>query len=351
MALPTQHWRMLQPVVVPATGSTLTGGVAGIIDAIYTMGTATTYADGTTRTPGSFASPGTASLPASLGTGSAWTWNYDNTTFNAVPPAPQPKTGLYAYAPTTTAINQAVVLGGATAVTGAAWKQLYDNRVANVLYGGIAKNSATYTSWNNGTTPFTSGDFTGFACVTPTLSNAGAYVVYMLECEESVLIVVASSSGAVLSHFLAGAFVDPLSTNTNNAETDGRLYGVSVNGFAVGQPVGWLSGAATAGSFLTNATTTSDAHSVTFTPGAGTVVATVRFGSYTPSTALTSRNGDLPQIPFQMATATQYIGQLRQISITRDSTALTAWESGGVVKGYLLSAATTSANDAVLLVY
>lgn len=346
MALATQHWRMLQPVVVPATGSATTGGITGVLNAIYTMGTATTYADGTTRTPGTFASPGTASLPASVGTGSAWTWNYDNTTFG-----PGPITGLYAYPPTTTAINQVVVLGGATTTTGAAWKQLYDNRATVTLYGGLAKNAGLYTSWNNGTTPFTSGDFTGMACVTGILSVSTAYVVYMLECEESVLIVVSASSGTSLSHFLAGAYIDPLSTNTNNAETDGRLYGVTVNGYANPQPIGWLSTTATAGALLTNFTVTANAHSVAFTPGAGTVALAVRFGDYTPTTGLTSRNGDLPQIPFQVTTGTNYVGQLRQINITRDSAALTAWESGGVVKGYLLSAATSSANDAVLLVY
>jgi hypothetical protein len=350
MALATQHWRMLQPVVVPATGSATTGGIAGVLNAIYTLGTATSYADGSARSPGTFTSPGTASLPASVGTGSAWTWNYDDTTFNAAPPAPQPKTGLYAYPPTTTAINQVVMLGGASSITGAAWKQLYDIRAANALYAGIAKNSGLYTSWNNGTTPFTSGDFTGLANG-GALSTGTAYVVYMVECEESVMVAVATAGGATMFYVVAGAFVDPLSSNTNNAETDGRLYGVAVNGSGSTQPATWLAGTAISGALFTSSATGTNAHSVTFTPGAGTVAATVRFGDYAPGASFTSRNGDFPQIPFQITTGTNYGGQLRQISITRDSTSMVAWESGGTVKGYLLSSATSSANDAILLVY
>ena len=216
--------------------------------------------------------------------------------------------------------------------------------------GGIAKNSGVYTSWNNGTTPFTSGDFTGFG-IAGTVSTAAAYVVYMLECEESVVVSVTSSGGASVFYVVAGAYIDPLSSSTNNAETDGRLYGVAVNGSGSTQPATWLSGGSVSGALFATSATATHAHSVTFTPGAGTVAAAGRFGDYAPSSTFTSRNGDLPQIPFQITTGTNYVGQLRQINITRDSASMTAWESGGTVKGYLLGSATNSANDAVLLVY
>ena len=114
MANPTLHWRMLAPVFVPNPST------AGLLDALYQMGTATTYADGTTRTPGTFTTPGTASLPATLGTGSAWTWNFDNTTFGT-----GNKTAIYGYAPTTTAMNQAVAICGSSNTAGAVWKQLF----------------------------------------------------------------------------------------------------------------------------------------------------------------------------------------------------------------------------------
>jgi hypothetical protein len=316
------------------------------MDALYTAGTSTTYADGSTRTPGTFAAPGTASLPASLGTGSAWTWNYDNTT---LPDGKSGKTAVYGYPPTTTALNQVVVIGGSSNIAGAVWKQLYaDTRTASFLYMGLAKNAGTYTSWNNATTPFTVGDFTGFGMIGSSLNTN--YLV-MWESEEAVIVqVIQTASG--LSAGIAGAFVDPLSVNTTNAETDGRLYGFATTGGSNLMSAAWLNlSASTNASLFTNLGSATDQHFVTFTPGAGTVVGTGRFGTYAPTYSFTSRNGDLPQIPFQVWNGTQYVGQLRQIFITRDAVNATAWNVGTTPKGYLLSSQVISANDAVLLAY
>lgn len=334
MALPTQNWRMLQPVYVGATGSAVTGGVAGILDAIYTMGTATTYADGTARTPGS---------------GSAWTWNKDNTTF-----ATGATTACYASPPTTTAINQRIIVAGSTSVAGAVWKQLYDGRAANQLFAGIAKNSGAYTSWNNATTPFTVGDFTGFCAGmgTSNLVNTTSYIVYMLECQESVVVWLTSlNTAGNCGAFVMGAYCDPLSADALNAETDGRLYGVTTSGLVGRLVAAWLSVVSgTNGTLFFNDATSSYYHSVTFTPGAGTVVASSRFFSVSPTADFTSRNGDLPQIPLQLVAGTQYLGQLRQMFITRDSSSMVAWESGGVVRGYLLGGL-LGTSDALLLTY
>ena len=338
MALATLHWRMLAPVAL------VDQSIVGIFNAIYQMGTATSYADGSTRTPGTFASPGTASLPSSLGTGSAWTWNFDATTF-----ATGQKTACYAYAPTTTAINQAIIVSGTTSVTGAVWKPLYaDSRTTGYMYGGVAKNSATYTSWNNATTPFTSGDFTGFAGVF-TSSVPNLNYLLMWESEEAVIIQGVSYANGVQTVIL-GAYIDPLSANTANAETDGRLYGLATVGINAWQPAAWLSSVA-GGALLVNSTNPLDNHSVTFTPGAGTITATARFGTYTPASTFLSRNGDIPQIPHQLWTGTQYVGQLRQMNVIRDGLSGEALQAGATVKGYIMGASGTASTDALLLVY
>lgn len=333
MALPTQNWRMLQPVYVGATGSTVTGGVAGVLDAIFTMGTATTYADGTARTPGS---------------GSAWTWLRDQTTFGT-----GATTACYASPPTSTAINQRIIFAGSTAVGGAVWKQLYDARQANTLYAGIAKNSGAYTSWNNATTPFTSGDFSGFAgSLGAVLGNTTSYIVYMMECQETVVVWAQSlNNTSAGGAFIVGAYCDPLSADALNAESDGRLYGIAVSGGTARMPVTWLSVSAGANATLfINDVTSFYYHSVVFTPGAGTVLAANRFFNVTPTTDFTSRNGDLPQVPLQLVTGNQYLGQLRQMFITRDSSSMVAWESGGVVRGYLLGGI-FGISDVMLLTY
>jgi hypothetical protein len=325
---------MLQPVYVGATGSTVTGGIAGVLDAIYTMGTATVYADGTARTPGA---------------GSAWTWFKDNTTF-----ATGATTACYATPPTTTAINQQILFAGTTSVAGAVWKQLNDARAVNFLYAGIGKNTGVYNTWNNATTPFTSGDFTG--CVQSmgaALANTQSYVVYMIECQESVVVwatspTVSTTGGAVV----VGAAIDPLSTAALNAETDGRLYGVTTSGGGTRLPVGWLSvSTGTNATLFFNDATAGNFHSVVFTPGAGTVLAASRLYNAAPTSDFTSRNGELPQIPMQIVTGSQYLGQLRQMFVTRDTPTMTAWESGGVVRGYLLGAGVVGTSDVLLLTY
>ena len=344
MANPTLHWRMLAPVYVA------NGTPSGFLDAIYKMGTATTYADGSARAPGAFAPVNVGQVPlaagpTSLGTGSAWTWNFDATTF-----ATGGKTCCYAYPPTSTAINQQIVIGGTNNVAGAVWKQLGgDTRTVNYLLVGTSKNSGLYTSWNNGTTPFSVGDFTGFGHIS--LPAVQYSLVYMWECEEAVMVQMVNPAGNGTSGGIMGAYVDPLSVNVACAETDGRLYGVSTTGSAYTVAT-WLSATAGGtGTWFTNVGTAGDQHSVTFTPGAGTLVVTGRFGSFTPSISLTGRNGDLPQIPMQMTNGTQFIGQLRQIAITRDSVAGTAWQVGATPKGYLLGASISTASDAMLLAY
>ena len=333
MALPTLNWRMLQPVYVGATGNAATGGIAGVLDAIYTMGTAVTYADGTARTPGS---------------GSAWTWNRDQTTF-----VPGVTTACYATPPTTTAINQQIILAGATSVGGAVWKQLYDTRSANQILAGTAKNSGAYTSWNNATTPFTIGDFTGFAAGmgSANFTSANTYIVYMLESQEAVAVYLQSLNNTLQNCgvFVLGAYCDPLSAAALNAESDGRLYGVTTSGVTNRLLGNWLS-LTLSQTFFWNDTTNQYAHSVVFTPGAGTVLAANRFVSVSPTTDFVARNGDLPQIPLQLVSGNNFLGQLRQMFITRDSSSMVAWESGGVVRGYLLGGP-LGTSDVLLLTY
>ena len=336
MALPTQNWRMLQPVFVGPTNNATTGGIAGVLDAIYTMGTAVTYADGSARTPGA---------------GSAWTWNKDNTTF-----ATGATTACYATPPTTTAINQQIIVAGTSSVAGAVWKQLVDARAINWLYAGTAKNTGAYTSWNNATTPFTVGDFTGFAFggSTAALSIAQGYIVYMVECQESVAVYIHCVTTANFTGvFVMGAFVDPLSTDALNAESDGRLYGVSTPGAQGRLGSNWLTllgGSGVGGTIFDHSVSAGFAHCVVFTPGAGTVLPVNRLISPTIGSEFVSRNGDLPQVPLQVTTGGLFLGQLRQTFITRDSPSMTAWESGGVIRGYLLGGP-LGTSDVVLLTY
>lgn len=330
MALPTLHWRMLQPIALPSTSN-----LGLILDAIYTAGTSTVYADGTARVPGA---------------GSAWTWGFDNSTLTFA----GEKTACYADPPPGGALAQKFIIAGTSLGAGLNWKQMNaggggDARLGGYLYAGIAKNAGAYGTWNSPTTPFTSGDFSGFGYTMPIVASFPIGLLLMWECEEAIAWQLVRSGGTgQLFGGIAGAYIDPLSANLANAETDGRLYGISVTGSTANVPISWLTGSG-AGSPLVNNVSAGNEHALAFNPGAGTLSAAARFGNFTPSAAFLGRNGDIPSIPLQTWNGTQYIGQLRQMFITRDTSAGIAWTVAGVVKGYIYGYATGTAGDALVL--
>lgn len=348
MALPALTWRMLPPVVVASTAQP-----SFILDAIYLAGTSDKYADGTQRVLGSYATPGAAGqVPTLPVSGFAWTWNYDNTTRTVG----GVKTACYAVPRTPNALNQQIIVMGIPttgSVAGAVWKQYIDSRDLGYMYAGVAKNSGVYNTFDNASTPFTVGDFTGFALFSNVAPTAGITLLFMWECAEAVFIQLrnAPTSGQV-SFAGMGAFVDPLSTNAANAETDGRLYGVSTTGSSAIVPAAWMS-SSSGGEMFAHGANNGNGHFGTFTPGAGTLTNCTRGQTFTPNAAFQSRNGDLPEIPYQINAATGggYIGQLRQLYVTRDSLTGIAWEAFGVQKGYLLAASTQTATDAMLMAY
>lgn len=341
---------MLPPVVVTSTAEP-----SFILDAIYTAGTSAVYADGSTRVLGTYAAPNVGQVPLAAGptlpaSGFAWTWNFDATTSTSG----GQKTACYAV-PASGALNQQIIVMGipsTVSIVGSTFKQFVDVRSNASVYAGVAKNSGLYQSFQNAT-PFTVGDFTGFAACTNLAPTAGITLLLMWESAECVVFQLreGANSGQVTATVM-GAFIDPLSVNLANAETDGRLYGVSTTGSVANVPATWLV-AGTGGAPFTHGVSSGNAHFGTFNPGLGTLVTMTRGQTFTPSSAFTSRNGDLPQIPYQLVGSVSgaYIGQLRQMFVTRDSLTGIGWEALGVQKGYLFAASTLAATDAMLLTY
>jgi len=329
MALPALHWRLLraQPIVTQTAASSA-------LDAIYAAGISTTYADGSARTPG---------------TGSAWTWAFDNTTLQTA----GEKTACYALPPTATAMNQAVIIAGSTNVAAGSYTFKViasDVRTQNMLYMGTAKNAGGYTGWNSATTPFSGAEFTGFGPITASMTSTSYGLVLMWECEEAIAIQIVRRTSTNTGGGIAGAYIDPLSSNAYNAESDGRLYGVSTAGQAalgITGPILTTSGTANP---IYHGAAAGNAHFVCFTPGAGTTLALNRFGEFTGvGISFTNSSGDLPQIPVQIVNGNTYIGQFRQIAATRNSVTGLTWRDGATAKGYLWSATTGGANETLLL--
>ena len=117
-------------------------------------------------------------------------------------------------------------------------------------------------------------------------------------------------------------------------------------------PGTWLATGADGSTFYHSNTVTSS-HFGTFTPGLGTIALATRPTTYTVTSGFSSRNGDLPEIPYQIGAFSggAYYGQLRQMFVTRDSLTGIAWEAAGVQKGYLYAASSIAATDAMLLAY
>lgn len=325
MALPALNWRYV--------GSRfITSSINAALDAVYALGTATTYADGTTRTPG---------------TGSAWTWLREVSGVTVA-----------AYGnPPTNALNFRYIIGGT--VGAVAYPILAPDGVtqANTLVYGMNRSSGGYTSWSNAQ-PFTSG-FSNYWRGTRAFSTIAYDTVLMWESQEGCAIQFAVASSGVTSSVQFGALFDPLSAAAGNCESDGRLYSMCGTGSATTVATNWLSTTNFGAWGEGNNGVSNEVHAGVFAPGTavmfgGAGVQTKRFGNFTLSTGtigFSSLAGDVPRIPYCIASAAGvFLGQGRGIYIaTRQTYSGATLREGAAVVGYLYSASLTAPANGVLL--
>ena len=325
MSLTTQQWRY---VGAQTFGSAL---VASALDALYTLGTATTYQDGSAR---------------SAGSGSAWTWNrYQNAGVTEACHAAPPTDTL-----TQRVIYAGQVSGGAKVPTMCSPDT---NTTANIMVG-IVKNAGAFNAWENAA-PFTSGTFSGYYRVWPT--SAGTGTVYLWESQEIVCVAIVGGSSAYLS--MAGAIIDPESTDTAlDAESDGKLYGMMVSGAGGGANDAFLSGSASASrAFLWHNTFNGGSHAMVFTPGESTVLTLgmlFRAESTMSTSRLKTRSGRFARIQIVMRNTASApndvsIGRLREVFAFSDTQAPAKHSSGGTTYGYIVGSRFDTTADALFL--
>jgi len=323
MPLPTVNWKYVGALnhVVSTINSAL--------DAVYTLGTSVTYADGSPRVPG---------------TGSAWTWLREVSGVTVA---------TYG-APPTNALGFRYILGGTLGLSAYTFLAPDTATLANVIVYGMNRNAGAFTSWVNAQ-PFTSG-FSGYWRATQSYVNAYDSVT-MWESQEGCAIQFNRTATGNISAVNFGALFDPLAASTLVAESDGRVYSMSGTGSASVVAGNWLQQGAGvgAGLFGSSATGSGAAHAGTLAPGSTVMVGgagalTNRFGDFNASASLTSPNGDIVRIPFsQLSTAGNYLGQSRNIYIIRDAISRQTYTSGATTVGYVFGASTTGASDSVLL--
>lgn len=327
MALSALNWRLLQP-------RTLTVGysINDMVNAVYAMGQDTTYADGTTRTPGS---------------GSAWTWTRDQTLSAGVTTA---AIGL----PPINALNLAYIVAGDVSARTPTMNT--DAWATGAMLIGMNKNSGAYNSWVNAA-PMTSGQFSGFIRNTgPTAlgSTTVPLTMIMIESQEGFVVIVSRTDSGSSSMLGGGALVDPLSGGVANAETDGRLYSYFTSGQTAFVNSGWLS---TGAGPFNSGTSAGDAHWYTFNVGAlATTRNTVKLGNFAAAaltSALVAPSGEIPNIPLSayFSATGQFAGQYRQIGITRNAASGVMQEQQGTKKGITLGYSAQIIGQAVLLAY
>lgn len=346
MPVITLNWRKLAPVTLAAND------INSALNALYTAGTAATYADGSPRVPGQDC---------------AWSWNLDTT--NALQPGAT--TGAYAYPPTSfptvtnpgTVIPQVIMWCGSTAAPTTMQQYAYpaaqvDARTPSMLYCGIIKNPGAYNNANpavnlgwNGPNPFTSGQASGFARAFVLPATAVWNTLYMWECQEAVLVTFGRTSPQInTSWSAAGALGDPGIAGLG--ETDGRIYGVMTSGSNNYNASTFWSNTGDAAFY--DAGVAGQSRFGCFIPGTANIAGYTRFGLFTTTTTLLSRGNEVPLIPFYangtLTGNTPAPIRVREVFISRDGTTANAFTNGGVTLGYVVGSffSTTAADVAVL---
>jgi len=303
--------------------------VAAVLDALYTLGTAGTYADATTRTPGS---------------GSAWTWSrYQNASVTEA---------CYATPPTATLGLRVILAGAASLPSPSPTMASPDAAAINVLNCNVIKNAGSFASWN-AASPFTSGQTFGYWRVWATASGAGTVRLY--EGTEAVLVLIETASAATYGAIL-GAILDSESTDlVSDAESDGKLYGIITSGTSAN-----ISGTIhTTSQFLDHSTSASFHHAGIFTPGGSTLLTMNRRTESSASmttTGLKTRSGRFVSAPHDYRSTAAApndvaLGRLREISMFSDGKTATQLTSGGTTIGYLVGGSSSTDVDVVILAH
>ena len=329
MSLPNMQWRY----VGGRTFSTASMGAC--LDELFTLGTSSTYADGTARAPG---------------TGSAGTWS--RVVVANV-------TECLHMAPPVNALNTRILIAGTTytpnplpvmQLVAPSYGGL-DSWSTNILMLAMVKNAGAFTTWNSAT-PFTTGQFMPYGGWFPISNGAGS--VFLWEGREAIAVLVTNTTGSISYGFIAGAIVDPETSDTTvDAESDGRLYGCIRSGSNSSYPISqtfWSN----ANNFLFHGGA-GTAHAVQlFNPGLASYVQAGRFWQNQTSitdTTLRLRSGAFARlaIPLRMTNTDQFVGRLREVYAFGNAQTPQRQMDGSTVVGYVYAPGVGGASNALLL--
>lgn len=340
MSLYSFNWKFLPPYTIPIVSQSR---IDGVLDSIYATFTSPTYADGTSRISGS---------------GVAWSFNKTSSVISAS--VVGVTTAVWCYPATMSVLSQSVMFMG-TASAPAILPTMATNATftANGLYVALQKyanpfeyrlfnSSSLFNSGSSGTSRISSS---GFAPIMQTFSSIGT--IHAWECQEAIAVALSITGSAVATALtfggLAGAFVDPESTNTTvDCEIDGNLYGVATSGTTIGTT--FLN---TTTDFLNHNVTAGNSKFVIYYPGTDVVKATAALVEVRNMNSLIlSPKGSLIGFPNYVKDFVngRFLGRLREIESIRNSQTGMVFRTTGSDIGYAMGSSNIASLNAVMLV-
>lgn len=321
-------------------GSTTPAGmlISDVLDAVYVLGTAATYHDGSARTPGS---------------GNAGTW------------ARKQVTGLTEAVYVAPASNSHTVrwnlAGSASVRTPTMLSSPADTYAVNTLLMGFSRDGATLNATGNGwdqALPFDSGSaFSGYARALASTFVATLTKVHLWECADGFVITFATASASV------SAFACVLDTGVTHATsplsaeaTSNGRYAWRVNGTTTADSAtSWTTTVTgTSQVYFGHSTSANNPHTFVIDPGTATVRAAERSFSamqLSDTTTQVNQDGDAMFSPIGLCAdgGGAFFGRLPEITIGPDAQLGQKATSGGVDKAYAVSTSPTAPTDSAWL--
>lgn len=330
MSLPHMQWRYV------GTRTFSVASMASLMDELFALGTSSTYADGTSR---------------SAGTGSAGTWS--RVQVSSV-------TECLSIATPVNPLNSRIMIAGATYLPSPAptmvSPELY---AASNLMVNLVKNAGAFVAWN-AASPFTSGQTFGWGKWWSTANGVGS--IYLWEGREAIAVLATNSAGGSAYGFIAGAIIDPESTDTTvDCESDGRLYGIVRTGPSVAVTGSfWTDGYIIGNSntfqarFMCHQNVNNFPFSAVFSPGSASTIPfnpMWTFISQPTPTTLKTRSGQFARLALTARGAflDNFLGRYREVFAYSDAQLPARQTDGANPVGYILSGSSVSQGDSLLL--
>jgi hypothetical protein len=278
---------------------------------------------------------------------------------------------LYMFPAYQTQVSQSIIIAGrestSTTTSLPATASMEPALTANYVYIANVKNASGSFVQYNSTFPFGSGSYsTGYVALSPAASSIGlSDKITIYESKEALSVFFYETSANSNYGGIAGAIIDPEQsspTSSLDAETDGRLYGVTTTGF-INALTSTLLTDATLGFFAHRIPGLGYPRFIIFTPNIKETMgcsiekfATSQEYGFVPSYNYTTLSGKTVTHPIKCARTqiiVSYLGRFRDITFTKKSfnNSIIRNSSTRTTLGFALSASEIAAGDTILFNY